>query len=112
MIARLCTLFVLASVPVLGQSRVYTNRDLGKPIQWTAPAPTEEQLRALEANQFHSVTVYTGPQVIVAGGATGGPFGPLILTPVQPLSPPWSHTTRVRSARSSRASGSVRVPAP
>lgn len=94
MVNRLCVIFLFVSVPVFGQTRIYTNADLGQPLRWTAPPVPPEQLQALVANQFKSVPPNPGPQVIVIGGnSTDGPFGPLYLPPTQPLTPPWAVTT-------------------
>jgi hypothetical protein len=84
MTARLAVTFVLLAVPAFGQSRVYTNADLGK-ITRTHNA-TEEELAGLRAHQFVLVREYAGPEVIVAGGSPSeGPFGPFYMPPRQPL---------------------------
>jgi len=85
MIGRFAVAFVLIAVPVFGQSRVYTNADLGK-IQRTHNA-TEEELAGLRAHQFVLVPNRpAGPEVIVVHGSTAeGPFGPFYTTAREPL---------------------------
>ena len=85
MIGRLSVTFVLLAVPAFGQSRVYTNADLGK-IQRTHTA-TEEDLAGLRAHQFMAIPDRpAGPEVIVGTGSPNeGPFGPFYTTPNEPL---------------------------
>ena len=115
MTARFFTVFVLISAPVFGQARVFTNADLGKPLQWAAPPITDAQLQTLAAHQFQPVPAYPvplGPQIIIVGGSTAeGPFGPLHLSPMVPLSSPWSFTTHFRRGRLGPWNGSLIVPA-
>jgi hypothetical protein len=85
MIGRLSVTFVLLAVPAFGQSRVYTNADLGK-VQRTHTA-TEEELAGLRAHQFMAIPDRpAGPEVIVGSGSPNeGPFGPFSMTPNEPL---------------------------
>jgi len=85
MIGRFGVAFLLLAVPAFGQSRIYTNADLGK-IQRTHNA-TEEELAGLRAHQFVLVPDRpAGPEVIVVRGSTAeGPFGPFYTTPREPL---------------------------
>jgi hypothetical protein len=101
MIARIVVLFSLIAVPVCGQSRVYTNADLGKPLAWQVPPATAEQLAWLTAHQFVApVDPGTGPSVtILHSSSTDGPFGPFYMPPTQPLSEPWWFTTHVGRGR-------------
>ena len=88
MIGRFAVTFLLLAVPAFGQSRVYTNADLGK-IQRTHNAP-EAELTWLRAHQFVAVPDRpAGPEVIVVSGSTlEGPFGPFYTTPREPLAMP------------------------
>ena len=88
MIARFAVPLLLLAVPAFGQSRVYTNADLGR-IQRTHNAPDSE-LAWLRAHQFVAVPQRpAGPEVIVVGGnAAEGPFGPFYTTPNLPLALP------------------------
>jgi hypothetical protein len=101
MIARIVVLFSLIAVPVCGQSRVYTNADLGKPLAWQVPPATVEQLAGLTAHQFVApVDPGTGPTVTVLhSSSTDGPFGLFYMPPTQPLSEPWWFTTHVGRGR-------------
>lgn len=85
MIGRFAVTFVLLAVPALGQSRVYTNADLGK-IQRTHNA-TEEELAGLRAHQFVLVPDRpAGPEVIVVHSSTAeGPYGEFALPAREPL---------------------------
>jgi hypothetical protein len=78
---------MLASVPAFAQSRVYTNADLGRPLERTATV-TPEQLASLAAHQFRLPSPYpSGPQVVIIGNPDDGPFGPFKdLPPTAPLS--------------------------
>lgn len=110
MIARIVVLFSLVAVPVCGQSRVYTNADLGKPLAWQIPPPTVEQLAGLTARQFVApVDPGDGPRVtILHSSSTDGPFGPFYMPPMQPLSEPWWFTTHVGRGRFGAFGGSYR----
>ena len=112
MIVRLSIAFLFVSVPVIGQTRIYTDADLGKPLQWTAPAVTPEQLQSLAANQFRSIPPSRGPQVIVIGSSTtDGPFGPFYMTRPEPLlSPPWIVTTFIGRGRHGLGNGQYVAP--
>src|SRR5579862_685862 len=104
MIARFAVPFLLLAVPAFGQSRVYTNADLGK-IERTHTA-TEEELAGLRAHQFVLVPERpAGPDVIVLGSSTAdGPFGPFSMPRREPLDETslgispliggWSHRVR------------------
>jgi hypothetical protein len=77
---------ILASAPAFAQSRVYTNADLGRPVERTVTV-TPEQLASLTAHQFRLPESYPGPQVVVIGHADDLPFGPFMdLPPIAPLS--------------------------
>ena len=93
MIGRLAVACLLTTAPAFAQSPVYTNADLGKPRTWARTA-TAEQLASLVARQFVAPPVFpAGPTVmIVAGDPAHGPFGPLQLSPAQPLDPNWQNT--------------------
>jgi hypothetical protein len=90
MVGRLAVACLLITAPALAQSRVYTNADLGKPRAWARTA-TAAELASLAARQFVAPPVFpAGPTVlIVAGDPSHGPFGPLELSPGQPLDPNW-----------------------
>lgn len=93
---RLCVALLFVSVPVCGQSRVYTNADLGQPIQRTRTV-TLEELASLRANQFVAPPqIPDGPSVLILGSnATDGPFGPLHLSPIEPLDRSWRFRTPI-----------------
>lgn len=97
MIARFAVPFLLVAVPAFGQSRVYTNADLGK-VQRTHNAP-ESELAWLRAHQFVAVPDRpAGPEVIVVAGSTAeGPFGPFYTTPSLPLALPLESTVPLGS---------------
>ena len=84
MIGRLSVTFVLLAVPAFGQSRVYTNADLGK-VHRTHTA-TEEELAGLRAHQFMAIPDRpAGPEVIIGSGSPNeGPFGPFYMTANEP----------------------------
>jgi hypothetical protein len=85
-IALVAILVILASAPALAQTRVYTNADLGRPVERTVTV-TPEQLASLSAHQFRLPASYPGPQVVVIGHADDLPFGPFMdLPPIAPLS--------------------------
>lgn len=77
----------LATAPAFAQSRVYSNADLGRPIERAAPA-TPEQLASLAAHQFRLPSAYPPePQVVIIGRPEDGPFGPFReFPPTAPLS--------------------------
>ena len=85
MTGRLSVTFLLLAVPAFGQSRVYTNADLGK-IERTRTV-TEEELASLRANQFVYVpSLPRGPDVVHVNSSTSeGPFGPFYMPPREPL---------------------------
>ena len=59
---------LLVAPPVLGQSRLYTNADLGRPLSPERVIATPEELRALAARQFRLPPTpdrSDGPSVIV-----------------------------------------------
>ena len=86
-IALVANLAILASAPAFAQSRVYTNADLGRPLDRTVTV-TPEQLASLAVHQFRLPASYPpGPQVVVVGRADDLPFGPFMeLPPIAPLS--------------------------
>lgn len=92
MVGRLAAACLLIAAPALAQSRVYTNADLGQPRTFVRTA-TAEDLASLAARQFVAPPVFpAGPTVlIVAGDPSHGPFGPLDLSPGQPLDPNWQN---------------------
>jgi hypothetical protein len=92
MVGRLTVACLLIAAPALAQSRVYTNADLGKPRTWAHTA-TAEDLASLAARQFVAPPVFPdNPTVlIVSGDPSHGPFGPLQITPAQPLDPNWQN---------------------
>jgi hypothetical protein len=64
------------AVPVLAQSRVYTNADLNKPLSMNRPVPSAETMEGLAAHQFALPDHYDGPYVVgVFSSPTAGPFG-------------------------------------
>jgi hypothetical protein len=92
MVGRLTVACLLIAAPAFAQSRVYTNADLGKPRTWAHTA-TAEDLASLAARQFVAPPVFPdGPTVLtIAGDPSHGPFGPLEVTPGQPLDPNWQN---------------------
>ena len=78
---------MLANAPAFAQSRVYTNADLGRPLERTVTV-TPQQLASLAAHQFRLPSSYPpGPQVVIIGHPEDGPFGPFKeLLPTAPLS--------------------------
>jgi hypothetical protein len=84
---RVVLLVMLFAAPASGQSRVYTNADLGRPIE-RATTVTTDELAWLAAHQFALPSPYPGPQVVIIGGhPEDGPFGPFKdLPPTAPLS--------------------------
>ena len=89
---------LLLASPVFGQSRVYTNADLGKPLQ-QAFTITPEQLRTLAANQFALPPTYPGPQLFIYNPGRWWPFD----GPQAPIVHPreWRVTTYVGRVTSS-----------
>jgi uncharacterized membrane protein YgcG len=94
MVGRLVVACLLIAAPVLAQSPVYTNADLGKARTWTRTASAEE-LASLAKRQFVAPPAFPdGPTVLtIAGDPSHGLFGPLELTPAQPLDPDWQGHT-------------------
>jgi len=92
MVGRLTVACLLLAAPAFAQSRVYTNADLGKPRTWSHTA-TAQELASLAARQFVAPPVFPdNPTVlIIAGDPSHGPFGPLEVTPAQPLDPNWQN---------------------
>jgi hypothetical protein len=92
MVGRLTVACVLITAPAFAQSRVYTNADLGKPRTWSHTA-TAEDLASLAARQFVAPPVFPdSPTVLlIQGDPSHGPFGPLEITPAQPLDPNWQN---------------------
>jgi hypothetical protein len=85
-IALVAILGILASAPAFAQTRVYTNADLGRPLERTVTV-TPEQLASLATHQFRLPASYPGPQVVIIGHADDLPFGPFMdLPPIAPLS--------------------------
>jgi hypothetical protein len=71
--------------PVRGQSRLYTNADLGKPLV-QARTPTVEEMQGLIDRQFTLPPDYDGPKALVLPYDPTWPF-----TYAQRLEPdPWS----------------------
>lgn len=68
---------LLVAAPVFGQSRVYTNADLGKPLPRASTLTPAEAAALLAPRQF----VYVAPRpaepqvVLLASSPTAGPFG-------------------------------------
>ena len=107
---------LLVAAPAFGQSRVYTNADLGKPLPGVSTVTPAEAAALLAPHQF----VYVAPRpaepqvVLLASSPTAGPFGEL--TPLSPSrrldgssyqDPPWeSLDYSWRRQRSGRNSGS------
>ena len=92
MVGRLTVACLLIAAPAFAQSRVYTNADLGKPRTWSHTA-TAQELASLAARQFVAPPVFPdSPTVLIIGGdPSHGPFGPLEITPAQPLDPNWQN---------------------
>ena len=93
---------LLAASPVLGQSRVYTNADLRKPMPRTAPLGAVEAAAILAPHQFVYVPVRrVEPGATMSrSSATAGPFGEFrAFSPTRRLDgspysdPPWSVTS-------------------
>ena len=93
MVGRLTVACLLFAAPAFAQSRVYTNADLGKPRTWAHTA-TAQELASLAARQFVAPPVFPdSPTVLViSGDPSHGPFGPLEVTPTQPLDPNWENS--------------------
>ena len=68
---------LLVAAPAFGQSRVYTNADLGKPLPGVSTVTPAEAAALLAPRQF----VYVAPRpaepqvVLIASSPTAGPFG-------------------------------------
>jgi hypothetical protein len=77
---------ILASAPAFGQSRLYTNADLGRPLDRTVTV-TPEQLASLAAHQFRLPASYPPePQVMILGHSDDVPYAPFVdLLSVAPL---------------------------
>ena len=92
MVGRVALACLLITAPALAQSRVYTNADLGKPRTWAHTA-TAEELASLAKRQFVAPPMFpAGPTVLtISGDPSHGPFGPLEVTPAQPLDPNWQN---------------------
>ena len=76
-----------ASSSAAAQSRVYTNADLGRPLD-RIETVTAEQLAGLAAHQFTVPPERTGPAaIIIASDPTDGPFGPFNTSGPMPLDP-------------------------
>ena len=93
-IGRLVAMCLLVAAPAAGQTRVYTNADLGKPLTW-AHAPTPEELASLAARQFVPMPeVPAGPRAMtIEGDPSHGPFGAFAQSATQPLDPNWRGDT-------------------
>ena len=79
----IAVLFV--ATPAWGQTKVYTNADLGHPLSSNRATVTAEQLASLAAHQFHIPVRYEGPQVVSSGSSpTTGPFGDAQTTAMLP----------------------------
>jgi hypothetical protein len=88
----LSALFVLlaAAAPARAQSHVYTNADLGRPLDRTVTV-SPEILEGMTARQFTLPPMYpSAPTVVIIGDgrATAGPWEwpPEAYIPIQPLS--------------------------
>ena len=69
---------LLSAAPVAGQSRVYTNADLGKPLTSAARLDPAAAAAILAPHQFVALPAAPalgGAQVVVIGSPTAGPFG-------------------------------------
>lgn len=67
---------LLAASPAFGQTKVYTNADLGRPLSPNRGSVTPEVLAALAAHQFRVPMTFDGPRVVSSGlSPTSGPFG-------------------------------------
>jgi hypothetical protein len=87
---------LLLASPALGQSRVYTNADLGRPMSRTSTVTAAEAAAILAPHAYVAPPdiPLDGPQSYVTPYDTSWPFdGPLPAT--RPLAPPWSSTTYV-----------------
>ena len=90
MIAQTVVACLLVATPAFAQARVYTNADLGKPLQW-GHTPTPQELASLSARQFVPMPeLPDGPRAMtIEGDPSHGPFGGFALSPSQPLDPNW-----------------------
>lgn len=92
---------LLVASPVFGQSRVYTNADLGKPLSQANTVTPAEAVAVFTSNTAPYVApppAGTGPQVYVMSYDQWWPFdGPQRM--IQPLAPPWRMTTYVGRQR-------------
>ena len=93
-IGRLAATCLLMAAPAAGQTRVYTNADLGRPLTW-AHAPTPEELASVAARQFVPMPeVPAGPRAMtIEGDPSHGPFGAFAQSATQPLDPNWRGDT-------------------
>lgn len=106
---------LLVASPVFGQSRIYTNADLGKPLSRTSTLTPAEAAAILAPRQFVYVPERPSePMAVVARSSpTAGPFGefkpfdpPRRLDGSSYSDPPWSMMTYVgRQRYSLRDSG-------
>lgn len=92
---------LLVAVPVLGQSRVYTNADLGKPMSRTTAIGPAEAAAILAPHQFVYVPAQRLEPIAMMSRSSGTagpfgefkPFGPSVRLDGSPYSePPWSAT--------------------
>lgn len=67
---------LLVASPIFGQSRIYTNADLGKPLSRTSTVTPAEAAAILAPRQFVYVPERLPPMVTLSpSGPTTGPFG-------------------------------------
>ena len=100
--------------PAFGQSRVFTNADLGKPLSRGSEVKADQAAAILAPYQFVDVAPrewFLGPTVTVLNSSpTAGPFGEFKdFSPTRRLDgsfltdPPWSATVSVKSCWASSA---------
>jgi hypothetical protein len=85
---------LLTSAPAFGQSRIYTNADLGRPLSPSRPTPTADELSALAAHQFTLPPDYpSGPHVVILGegraSSTPWDWPREMYEPIPPFAEPW-----------------------
>lgn len=114
---------LLTAAPVVGQSRLYTNEDLGRPLSPGRGTVSPEQLAALAQHQYQAPPTPArelGPWVyVMRSSPTAGPFGefapfptPVRLDGTSYRDPPWFMSAYVGRSYGRSGSSPARPDAP